>query len=357
MKVAIITRSTLYSVPGGDTIQAIETARYLNDMGIIVELKLSNETINYDEYSLLHFFNLIRPADILYHSKKAAKPFVISTILVDYSEYDKHYRKGPGSLLGYFSADNIEYIKTMARWVLGRDHLSSLSYIWKGQRKSILEILSKANRILPNSESEYQRVMGFYPSKVNYSVVPNGVDAMRFNYNQNIKKDDLLVICVARIEGIKNQLNLIRALNNTQYKLLLIGGHSQNQQTYYDECRRIAAPNINFINHLPQDDLVAYYQQAKVHVLPSWFETTGLSSVEAAVMGCNIVITAKGDTREYFEDDAFYCDPAQPVSILTAIEKAAGAHFNEHLRQRILTKYTWANAAGQTFKAYQTAIA
>jgi len=164
------------------------------------------------------------------------------------------------------------------------------------------------------------------------------------------------VICVARIEGIKNQLNLIRALNNTRFKLLLIGNHSPNQQAYYDECKSIAAANIEFIAHLPQDELVAYYQRAGVHVLPSWFETTGLSSLEAAAMGCNIVITDKGDTREYFGDDAFYCDPGKPESILAAIEQAGGAQHKPMLRERILQKYTWAQAAKSTLAAYEQVV-
>jgi glycosyltransferase involved in cell wall biosynthesis len=356
MKVAIIARSTLYSVPGGDSVQAMQTAMHLAQLGVTAEIKLANEEIDYKQYDLLHFFNLIRPADILYHSKKAAKPYVVSTILVDYSEYDKHHRKGVGALFSHLPSDSIEYLKTMARWLLGRDHLSSLSYIWKGQHKSIIEILNNAVMILPNSESEYKRVARSYTAQVKYKVVPNGINADTFNYSEPSEKDDNLVLCVARIEGIKNQLNLIKALNNTQYKLLLIGAYSPNQAAYYNECRSIAADNISFIQHIPQADLVQYYQQARVHILPSWFETTGLSSIEAAVMGCNIIVTDKGDTKEYFGTDAIYCDPAQPQSILASVQKASSAKFNKSLRERILEKYTWTQAAIQTFKAYQTAI-
>lgn len=356
MKVALIARSTLYSAPGGDTVQVQQTAAQLNALGVTADVKLTNEIIAYQDYNLLHFFNLIRPADILYHSEKAGKPFVVSTILVDYSEYDKHYRKGIGTLFTYLPANSIEYIKTIARWLLGRDHLSTRAYIWQGQRKSILQILKKADRILPNSESEYQRVVRAYPAPVKYNVIPNGISPALFKYNSAISKDETLVLCVARIEGIKNQLNLIKALNNTRFRLLIIGAHSPNQLAYYNRCRAIAAPNVSFIDHLPQAKLVKYYQQAKVHVLPSWFETTGLSSVEAAAMGCNLVITDKGDTREYFGEDAFYCDPARPQSILKAVEKAAEATINLSLREKILEKYTWAHAAGQTLKAYQLAI-
>ncbi|GAA4094589.1 glycosyltransferase family 4 protein [Mucilaginibacter panaciglaebae] len=356
MRVSIIARSTLYTVPGGDTVQAVQTALHLVDLGIWVDINLTNDEIDYKQYDLLHFFNIIRPADILYHSHKAGKPYVVSTILVDYSEYDKRYRKGIGHLFGYLRGDNIEYIKTIARWLLGRDALSSPSYLWRGQRRSILHILNKAGLILPNSESEYRRLRQAYPSGVKYEVVPNGIDPELFLYKANAGRDNNLVICVARIEGIKNQLNLIKALNNTRFRLMLIGNHSLNQQAYYSECKNIAAANIEFINHLPQDELVAYYQRAGVHVLPSWFETTGLSSLEAAAMGCNIVITDKGDTREYFGDDAFYCDPGSPESILSAIEHASVAKHRPALRERILQKYTWAQAANCTLAAYQQVI-
>src|ERR1700760_1192550 len=126
MKVAFITRSTLFAVPGGDTVQVVQTARHLEALGISTEIKLSKDEINYGEYDLLHFFNLTRPADILFHSKKANKPFVVSTILCNYSEYDKYHRKGIGTLFGFLPADSIEYLKTIARWLKGRDHLSSM---------------------------------------------------------------------------------------------------------------------------------------------------------------------------------------------------------------------------------------
>jgi glycosyltransferase involved in cell wall biosynthesis len=356
IKVAFITRSTIYTVPGGDTIQVVQTARHLTQMGISAEIKLSNESIHYQDYDLLHFFNLTRPADILYHSQKAGIPYVISTILCNYGEYDKYHRKGAGRLLRYLSTDTIEYIKSIARYLLGRDSLASPSYAWLGQRKSIKNILSRAAMILPNSESEYRRVIQSYHRKVNHSIIPNGADQHMFQYDASIKKDEMLVICAARIEGIKNQLNLIRALNNTPYRLLLIGTHAPNQLAYYQECRDIAADNISFIDQVPQHELVKYYRKAKVHILPSWFETTGLSSIEAALMGCNIVTSDKGDVREYFADDAFYCDPASLQSILAAVKKASAATYNENLRHRILTKYTWEQAASQTLKAYQTVL-
>jgi glycosyltransferase involved in cell wall biosynthesis len=356
MKIAFITRSTLYSAPGGDTVQATQTARSLQELGISADIKLSNEKVDYSQYDLLHFFNLIRPADILYHSKKAQKPFVVSTILCNYIEYDKQHRKGIGHLFSMLSADRIEYLKTVARWIKGTDHLASKEYLWRGQRNSIIKILKNTRMILPNSKSEYERVINHYPCNVSRTIIPNGIDPELFRRNYFTGKDNKMVLCVARIEGIKNQLNLIRALNDTPFQLFLVGSHAPNQKGYYDECRRIASSNITFIDRVPQTELLKYYQEAKVHVLPSWFETTGLSSLEAAAMGCNIVITDKGDAREYFGDKAFYCDPGDPQSILQAVERASDTPYNEDLHKMIIERYTWKQAAIETHKAYQQTV-
>jgi glycosyltransferase involved in cell wall biosynthesis len=357
IKVAMIVRTTFYVSKGGDTIQVLQTAAHLAGYNIGVDIKLTNEKIEYGQYDLLHFFNITRPADILYHIRKAGKPFFVSTILIDYSEYDKYHRKGfAGMLFRCLNADGIEYLKTVSRWVLGKDKLMSLEYLWKGQRRTILEIMKQAALLLPNSHSEYRRLIQHYNCHTDHVVVPNGVNTALFSFNKTIEKDPRLVLCVARVEGIKNQVNLIRALKNTHFNLVIIGTVALNQTAYYHTCREMATGNIRFIEHLPQEELVQYYQKAKVHVLPSWFETTGLSSLEAAVMGCNIVITDKGDTREYFGNDAIYCDPGSPESILSTVEKAAALPYNGSLQQKILLKYSWEQATIRTIEAYKKVI-
>jgi glycosyltransferase involved in cell wall biosynthesis len=75
--------------------------------------------------------------------------------------------------------------------------------------------------------------------------------------------------------------------------------------------------------------------------------------LEAASMGCNVVITNRGYASEYCNGHAFYCDPASPGSIREAIEKASGEATNEIFRQKILDNYTWRNAAQKTFQAYK----
>jgi glycosyltransferase involved in cell wall biosynthesis len=357
MNLLFIVRSTLFTAKGGDTTQVEETARCLRELDVTVDIKQTNEKIDYSKYDLLHFFNIIRPADILVHIKRSKKPFVVSTILVDYSFYDKQQRGGMvGKIFNLLSADGIEYIKTIYRFIKGKDKLASIDYLWKGQRKSIKEILEKAACVFVQAEEEYWQLVKKYTVLPPFEIIYNGVDTGLFKPNDFIKRQENLVLCVARIEGIKNQYNLIKAISNTEYKLVLIGNAAPNQQDYYQQCKQIAGTNIEFIDHLPQRQLTAYYAAAKIHILPSWFEICGLSSMEAAAMGCHIIITNNGYAKSYFKDDAFYCDPSQPKSIYEAVKTAMAATKNQ-LQKKISTNYTWKKTAEQTLVVYKKNMA
>lgn len=351
MKVLMIARSTLHSGNGGDTTQVLQTANFLQKIGVQVDVKLSNESIVYADYDLIHFFNIIRPADILRHKDKSGLPFVVSTIYVDYSLYEKSER---GVLFQLMNAligkHRIEYLKVIARHIKGNEKLPSWDYILKGHFESIQEIIEQANWLLPNSQNEADRVLNDFKVKQHLSIIPNAIDKSVFKYLENESREG--VLCVGRIERRKNQLNLIKAINQTKYKLTLIGKPTPNQLDYYEECKIQAGDNVTFINSVTEEELVNNYQIHRVHVLASWFETTGLVSLEAAICGCNIVITEMGDTKEYFESYAKYCDPKSIKSIQEAIELAYNSESSNDFRKKILSQYTWEATAQKTKEVY-----
>lgn len=355
MRVAFITRSTLCSVPGGDTIQALFTAEHLRRAGVEVDVLRNGEPVKYERYDLLHFFNIIRPADILPHIT-CGKPYVVSTIFADYSEFEKKYRSGwTGGVFRWLPPAIIEYGKTVARAWSGTDKLCR-EYLRLGHVASMRKVIRHSACLLPNSNSEYLRLRQACGLEHAYTVVPNGIDEQLFTPMPGTAKDDGMVVCAARIEGIKNQLNLIRALNGTRFRLYLIGDAAPHHKAYYRQCKKMAADNIIFLDHLPQVALRRYYARAKVHALPSWFETTGLSSLEAAAMGCNIVAGNRGDAVEYFGTHAHWCDPASPRSIYEAVEKAAVTPVNTAFAAALRRKFTWRQAASASFQAYQSIL-
>lgn len=354
MKVAFISRATLYTSPGGDTQQLDMTAHNLRKLGVEVDVYLANQNIDYSKYDLLHFFNIIRPADILKHIEASRKPYVVSTIFVEYGSTD-----GVGkvqSLIKKTFGDNaLEYFKVIARAVKNGEKIVSASYIVRGHENSIRYVMKKAKILLPNSESEFKRLQGKYNvSGAKHHVIPNGIntDLALKKYPESDKYKGA-VLCMGRIEPRKNQLNLIRALNDTDYQLYIHGKPSPNAGSYFEQCKSEAGDNIHFGTHLGSEELFTAYSNAKVHVLPSYFETTGLSSLEAAVMGCNIVVTDRGDTKDYFSDFAWFCEPGDPDSIRQAIDDAYNKPYDKSVREHIMSKYTWECAAEETLKAYK----
>ncbi|HXS38062.1 MAG TPA: glycosyltransferase family 4 protein [Flavipsychrobacter sp.] len=357
MKVAFISRATLYTSAGGDTKQIELTAQYLREMGVGVDVFLSNQKIDYNLYDLLHFFNIIRPADIIKHIKSSRKPYVVSTIFVEYGNIKSETYGLRGVVKKVFSDGTLEYLKVLARAIKNGEQIVSKQYIWWGHTKSIRYVIKNASCLLPNSESEYKRLTDRYKVTGSYRIVPNGIDKRltekQYPVNAEYKN---AVLCMGRIESRKNQLGLIRALNNTQYQVFIHGKPSPNNMVYYQQCVHEAAANIFVKDWLEDEALYTAYANAKVHVLPSYFETTGLSSLEAAVMGCNIVVTDMGDTRDYFGDNAWYCNPDDTASIKAAVDKAFNAPYNNDFREYILKHYTWEQAAKETMAAYNQVL-
>lgn len=356
MRVLFISRATLFSTRGGDTIQMEKTAAALKSWDIDVEIATANQKdIDYSSFELIHFFNLIRPADILYHIRKSKLPYVVSPIYVKYDQMGK--KNNAFSVQGFlslFPASFQEYAKCIARSLLNQEKIVSPEYLFMGHRRSIQYILDRCKLILPNSQSEALRLQSEFQYTGGVCIIPNAVDTEIFYPQPEIHPNPKAILCVARFEPRKNQLNVIKALSHTEFTLTLVGDVAPNHQAYYQQCRKIAGDNVRFVDFVAHEKLAALYRTHKVHVLVSWFETTGLSSLEAAACGCNIVVSQYGDTRDYFEGYAWFGDPDDPDHILQTIKEAASSEKN--FAPYFLKNYNWHKAAQQTAEAYKMAI-
>jgi glycosyltransferase involved in cell wall biosynthesis len=355
LKIAFIVRSTINQVQGGDSMQVFNTAKELRKLGVQVDIKKSNEKINYQHYDLLHLFNIIRPADHLLHIKSGV-PYVISTIYLDYSDFDTQGRFGwQKQLFSFLGKDKSEFFKNNIRFSKGQDKLASIEYML-GHKRALKKVLLGARLILPNSISEYHRLINDYGISKSFHVVPNGINPDLFHILPETKRIENQIICVGQIYGLKNQHQLIEATHGMDVKLIFIGKPPPNHHSYAQYCKKIASPNVEFYDFMPQEQLAEYYAQSKVHALPSWFETTGLSSLEAGAMGCNLVVGSGGDTQHYFSNHATFCHANDIESIRTAIEIALKKRTTFEFRDFILDNYTWEQAAIETIIGYKKAL-
>jgi len=327
MRVLFQIRPDFLINPAGDTIQCIKTKKYIENYGVYVQIN-NKYDIDLKEYDIVHLFNTTRVHEtyaFFKNAKRQRKKVVLSTIYWDMKDY---------------------FIR-----------LSSKEYEnWKRAEWMRRELFKGVDMLLPNAHMEYQKIKENYNITNKYHVVPNGVDLNDLDNSGAIDDSSKLfnvkdfILCVARISPRKNQLNLINALKKVGIPLVLIG--PINDFEYYKNVIKSSNDNVIFLNYIKNEQLYYFYKLARVHVLPSWFETPGLSSLEAASCGCNIVSTIVGTATEYFGNMAWYCYPDDISSIYNAVMEAYYTPKNDRLKNHIRINYTWDKAAQETLKAY-----
>jgi glycosyltransferase involved in cell wall biosynthesis len=366
VRVLLQSRRTLFTVPGGDTVQVLKTAEHLRAVGTVADISLDLEP-SLGGYDLVHLFNLMRPQETYVqalNARRRGRRIALSTIYVRFDEMDLRRPGLQGAAARILRRPAREYAKILSRAILNREwHAGTRQLLKLGFHAAQAKVLEWSHVLLPNSDSELARVLQDHPTAVRkaYVVVPNGIDTRLFAVARSSVPMPVAglrdcVLCVARIEPVKCQLELALAVRELPWPLVLIGTPAPNHRRYAARVLASGGSKLHMLGGIEHDALPAYYAMARVHALVSWFETTGLSSLEAAAMGCSLVITDKGDTRAYFRDDAHYCNPASVTSIREAIARAYATSANSELRHRVLAEYTWERAAQATLAGYECAL-
>jgi glycosyltransferase involved in cell wall biosynthesis len=339
-------------IPGGHVVQIEKTAGALAAAGLHVRCDYS-ERPELSSVDVVHGFGL-SPSEIrLCHRHRV--PVALSTIY-----WDRSYRaEGQGGrpsarALAGRAARAVRFAGSALR---GRSELVEHSLEVSAHERALATSYESADLLLPNAAGEGESIRRDLGVTTPMIPVPNGVDP-GFAAPAPPFADREYVLFVGRIDPHKNQLGAIRALRPTGIPLVLAGDDHPHHGDYARQCRDEGGDAVTFTGPVPHDSarLGELYRGARVHLLPSWFETTGLVSLEAALAGCSVVTTSRGHAREYLGDLAWYCDPRAPVSIEEAVRLAWKNPPDPALRQRVLDRYTWDHVAEATGAAYRSLL-
>ncbi len=348
LQVLFVSRPNLHQQKGGDTLHLEQNRVFLQKQKVKIELWDGSQ--DPDQFDLIHFYGLSRPAEVL-PLLKSKTPLVVSSIYVDYSEADRNTSKLRAFLQKGLGQHALDYLKLLARARKGGDHWPGWEYLMEGQKGSIRKILDRCKHLITASDAEYDLIRAEFPYQGKHSVVKLGTEHLPPMNRVSDKKD---VLCVARIEPIKNQLSLIQAQEGSNWKLHLAGDAAPAHQAYLRKCKEAAGPKVLFHNHRNHEECASMYNKAKVHVLPSLYESTGLASLEALHFGCQIVVNDSPISKELFEDQAFYADVRNPEALKDKINEALHADINhsEWLHQN----FSWQKAALSIRKIYDDVL-
>lgn len=390
MKVLFQSRVDLYNPRGGDTMQMEKTKAAIEsiDPTIKIDISLSVNERNINSYDIVHLFNIDWICETYIQAKNAKnhnKPLILSAIHHSYNEvldFENYARYDIRRIYNFLvkSQPMRDVGKNIYRSLFNYKKIyPTLLQILIGIRNQQRNVLKMADVVLVQTNHEKaDLVRDFGVSGFRTELVVNGVDANIFanpskqlfqeffmnKYSVDISKKKIL-LNVGRIEPRKNQLNLIKAYDlfkNDEgfedYILIFVGSLSERSPEYVYRFKNAVSRhcNVYYVGPLSQDMLASAMSQDGIYVHPSWFETTGLVSLEAALSGMIPVVSGER-VKEYLGDFGYYCDPKDPVSIKNAILKASkGVNDMAVLKKRILNEFTWDNAAFQTISVYRSLL-
>ena len=175
------------------------------------------------------------------------------------------------------------------------------------------------------------------------------------HYDPSIAKEPFCLFAGTMTQPRKNVPRLILAAKKYGFKLVLVGntGNARSEK----ELRSLIgeSQNIELKGFVSDHELLSLYNRAKVFALPSLNEGVGLVALEAAVHGCNIVITNLGGPKEYYSPEtAQIVDPYSIDEIGHGILNALNDNSSQpKLRLQILQKYNVSACTDQLINSYQ----
>lgn len=376
-RILLVNHGRAADLMGGDSVQIAATAKGLRRRGHHVTVACSDRP-DTSAFDLVHIFNartVNALAGQLASARAAGKPVVVSPIWISLTQA----RWGSLATRGVLEElrRNQDAGDRLLRQLIDRQLAVScdgeiLRFDSAGDSTSkrldqIAKLLRLVNVMLPNSWLELaalRRDLTWQGTSV--EIAPYGVDPGLFHdpdptiFRRHSGISGPFVIQAGRVEPPKNPAMLLYALKDTTLPVVL-AGRNDIDPTYTELCRAIGGDRVHFYGHMPSQLLASAYAAASVHALPSWCETCGLVSLEAALAGTPVVASIAGHEAAYLEHEAWYCDPANPQSIRDAIEAAISAGPNaakvRTLRNRILSQFNWDKMVEASERAYESLLA
>jgi glycosyltransferase involved in cell wall biosynthesis len=196
-------------------------------------------------------------------------------------------------------------------------------------------VLENADKVLTVDESlKNDAIKNVGVNGKNIQTVPTGYDYEKFKPKG--KKDNLVITvgyitdAVIRRKGFDTFIKTVEYLPNV--KFALIGKHVDNSIEFL---KKIAPQNVEFTGFVSDEELIKYYQRAKVYCQLSMREGLPNALCEAMLCECVPVGTKNCGIPTAIGEAGFYVPYGDEKATAEAIKKALNSDKGKAARERI----------------------
>ena len=204
----------------------------------------------------------------------------------------------------------------------------------KSARK-VKYVLENADRVLTVDDSlKLEAIDNARVDGKNIITVPTGYDSNKWKFDGE-KEDFVITACIgnswnrARLKGLDTFVKLAKFLPDVKFLMFGIRGDALKK------LQDIAPSNVEFIDPLSQNELMLYYQKAKVYCQLSMREGLPNALCEAMLCECVPVGTERGGIPTAIGDTGFYVPYGDPKATAGAIKEALRSKKGKEARERI----------------------
>ncbi len=220
--------------------------------------------------------------------------------------------------------------------------------VYKLIAPAIKLIWKNADARIANSEGLKDMALKFYDRKP-FEIIPNGVDTEVFYPEKRESDGEFRILFVSRLIERKGLQYIIPQLkqiqNNTEKKVKLIvvgdGPYRENLEKIAEE--HGVTDMICFEGQKNKSEIVPYYQNADIFILPSAKEGMPNVVLEAMACGLPVVMTPCEGSKELVADNGYILaveDMAMKITELANSPEEC-CRLGERSRSRVEEEFSW----------------
>ncbi len=236
--------------------------------------------------------------------------------------------------------------------------------------KKLMELSIKyCDKLIVNSNFAKKEIINYLGLKDNkIEVVYLGADNQDETKTKNINLQNFdytseYILCVSSCVRYHNFITILEAFKNILYKdkknLKLVFISQVLDKGYFAEIKRYISKNflkneIIFLNNLDKDNIKKFYTNALFYIFSSYCEVFGLTTLEAMLNKCPVLVSKSSALTEINSDSAIYFNPDNQIEIR---EKMLDLINNIDLRQSLIIKgsnhvknFKWLNTFKKTME-------